>query len=203
MWFSKVTFSHNNSHVCLSLGFFFSLVSLSFLLGLLYSFHRILPGFFISLFLSGAGEKQQQGRRRGTCVTVAFSQSSTLQYHSIQGSKGLSQDWFSWLEEERHYLKRQYLSQERPGYYPTTRPLVPNVRAGRRAPVGVVVKLAVKCVSNLSSWVVEITHRVTDQNQRCENCWYFLCFFVLPFPKELWHQGETEIGAFMVIWENV
>lgn len=39
---------------------------------------------------------------------------------SLQGSKGLSQYWFSWLEEERQYLKRQFLSQERPGYHPTT-----------------------------------------------------------------------------------
>lgn len=39
---------------------------------------------------------------------------------SLQGSKGLSQYWFSWLEEERQYLKRQFLSQGRPCYYPTT-----------------------------------------------------------------------------------
>lgn len=82
----------------------------------------------------------------GTRVTTAFPQLSAPHYRSVQGGKGLSQDCFSSLEEKRQYWR----SQEQPGSYPTPTPLVPNVRAGLGALVGVVVKLAVKSVSNLS-----------------------------------------------------
>lgn len=92
-------------------------------------------------------------------MTPAFPQSA-LQYHSIAGSTGLSQDWFLLLEEERQCLKRQCLSQERSGVLPNHGP---DVRAGLRAPLGVVGKLAIKFVSELSSWVLEITPG-TDRN---------------------------------------
>lgn len=92
-------------------------------------------------------------------MTPAFPQSD-LQYHSIAGSTGLSQDWFLLLEEERQCLKRQCLSQERSGMLPNHGP---DARAGLRAPLGVVGKLAIKFVSELSSWVLEITPG-TDRN---------------------------------------
>lgn len=67
-------------------------------------------------------------------MTPAFPQSA-LQYHSIPGSTGLSQDWFLLLEEERQCLKRQCLSQDRSGLLPNHGP---DARAGLRAPLGVV-----------------------------------------------------------------
>lgn len=55
----------------------------------------------------------------------------------------------------------------------------PDVRAGLRAPLGVVVKLAIKFISELSSWVLDITQGA-DQNQG-----WRIGFFLLSFPKKL------------------
>lgn len=69
-------------------------------------------------------------------------------------------------------------------------PLVPNVRAGLRAPVGVVVKLEVKFVFSLSSWVLEITQ---GHWSKPEKMWELL---VLP----LFHFIIISQGAVTPLW---
>lgn len=81
-------------------------------------------------------------------------------------------------------------------------PLGPSGRAGLRAPVGVVVKPAVKLVSSLSSRVLEITQRLI-KTRRGENCCYCCCPLLVLFPKTLSLCCETEIGAFIVIYKHI
>lgn len=147
-----------------------------FLLGSLINFIIPLPAFFIS-FSSPPG-KVRSGSREGGERPVwqqlfpSFQPWSIVLYREAKDfPRTGSHCW-----RRKGSIWRGSIWAKKDQAITQPRPLVPNVRAGLRAPVGVVVKLAVKVVSNLSSWVLEIKTRKDVRTARIASVSFYYHF---------------------------